>query len=216
MTQSSDGEQLISDLLADSRKFDEGGRAYALLQRYFEGLPLETLRPLLRSEDAFVQRAASFVASELGGKASSVIDDIVPLVSSTDRHVQWYAMEVLAVCGKGEHAEKFAHVVRMLRSADDALRRLAMRLMANADISQLDAVRRYFEHWGQRYETHRQALMTLTVGDSIDPVTVATMLRHEDALVRRYGAIAARRLVREYPDLMSQVRSSEDPDLRSF
>lgn len=45
---------------------------------------------MLRSEDA----------SELGVKVTPLIDDVVPLVGATDRHVQWYAMEVLSVCAK--------------------------------------------------------------------------------------------------------------------
>lgn len=210
------GERLINDLLDDPRKFDEDGRAYALLQSYFAGLPLDTLRPLLRSDDVFVQRAASFIASELGGKASILVDDIVPLVSSMDRNVQWYAMEVLTVCSEGKHAEKFAYVVRMLESDDGTLRRLAMRLMASADVSQLEAARRLFETHGGSHETHQQALLTLAAGTRVEPLVVTTMMKDADALVRRYGAIAARRLVREHPNLIVEARASDDPDLRNF
>jgi hypothetical protein len=210
------GERLINDLLVDPSKFDEDGRAYALLQSYFTGLPLDTLRPLLRSEDVFVQRAASFIASELGRRASSLVDDIVPLVTSTDRNVQWYAMEALAVCSEGEHVGKFAYLVRMLESADGALRRLAMRLMANADVSQIEATRRFLETCGGSRQAHQQALLTLVAGSRVDPLVVTTMMKDADAVVRRYGAIAARRLVREYPNLMLEARASDDPDLRNF
>jgi len=215
------GERLINDLLADPRKFDEDGRAYALLQIYFAGFPLDTLRLLLRNDDIFVQRAAAFIASELGGKASSLVDDIVPLVSSTDRHVQWYAMEVLAVCGEGEHVEKFAVVIQMLKSNDVALRRLAMRLIANADVSQLEAARRYFatrgaSHESHETETHHQALVTLVARNRVEPPVVAAMIKDTDPLVRRYGAIMAARLVSEYPNLILEARASDDPDLQSF
>ncbi|WP_159397965.1 hypothetical protein [Sorangium cellulosum] len=211
-----DGHLLIEDLLKDPRKFDEDGCAYTLLQKYFSGLPVDTLRPLLRSENVDVQRVASFVASELGNKASGVLDDAVPLVDSSDAHVQWYAMEVVAVCAKGNHVEKFVCVVGMLESANGALRRLAMRLMMNADLSQLSESQRIFERRGESCGTHEQALRALVAGEQADPAVIVSMLRHNDALVRRYGAIAARRLSQKYPELSSQIESSDDPDLLKF
>ncbi|XXT17244.1 hypothetical protein WME94_44165 [Sorangium sp. So ce429] len=216
MMQNGAEEQLIDDLLTDPQRFDEDGRAYALLQRYFAGLPLDTLRPLLRSDNVFVQRTASFIASELGSKISSVIDDVVPLVNSSDMHVQWYAMEALTVCARGEHVEKFAHVVEMLENPESPLRRLAMRLVANAELPQLEAARRHFEFAGQRHGKHQQGLLALIAGNRIGPAVIVAMLGDGDALVRRYGAIAARRLMREYPDLISHVRSTEDPELHNF
>lgn len=216
MTQNGAEEQLIDDLMTDPQRFDEDGRAHALLQRYFAGLPLDTLRPLLRSDNVFVQRTASFIASELGSQASGVIDDVVSLVSSSDMHVQWYPMEALAVCARGEHVEEFAHVVEMLANTEVPLRRLAMRLVANAELPQLEAARRHFESSGQCHGTHQQGLLALIAGSRIGPAVIVAMLGDGDALVRRYGAIAARRLMREYPDLISQVQSTDDPELHDF
>ena len=150
-----DAEKLISQMFADPQRFDEEGKAHDLLQSYFAGYPVETLRPMLRSGDMYLQRGASFIASELGANATVLIDDIVPLVDATDGHTQWYAMEVLAVCSKGPFAEKFLPVVRMLDSRNPALRGLAERLLARADSSQLDAARRYFENRGQFDEARR-------------------------------------------------------------
>ena len=61
--------QLIEAMLADPIAFEEQGRANELLKHYFSGFPLDTLRPLLRSENVAVQRNASFIASELGSRA---------------------------------------------------------------------------------------------------------------------------------------------------
>lgn len=210
------GERLIRDLLADPKQFDEAGRAYDLLQAYFAGLPLETLRPLLRSDDVFVQRSAAFVASELGREAWSLVDDVIPLLRSTDRHVSYYAMEVLTVCCEGVHAELFAHVARMVDSDDDVLRALAMRLVSNADRSQLEAAQRLFDTSNPRQRTHSNALRTLAAGDRVEPGVIAAMIHDADPLVRRYGAIAAKRLLRESPSLMLEVGASEDADLGRF
>lgn len=211
-----DGERLIKDLLADPHRFDDDGKAYALLLLYFKGLPVETLRPLLRSEDVAVQRSAAFVASELGNASRRLVDDIIPLLSSTDRHVSWYAMEVLTVCCKGEHTEKFAHVARMLESGDDALRGLAMRLVSNADVSQLEGARRYFDAPDSCHRTHVIALHTLVTAHRVEPAVVTAMMHDADPLIRRYGAIAAKRVLKEFPHLITEAGSSDDSDLRKF
>jgi hypothetical protein len=122
------GEQLIRELLTNPRVFSKDGRAYDLLQAYFAGLPLETLRPLLRDDDLLVRRAAAFVAEELGIQAQSLIDDILPLLASGDRYLQYHAMEALAVCSQGEQAAAFKHVARGLENDDDVLRFRAMEL----------------------------------------------------------------------------------------
>jgi hypothetical protein len=216
MTKEQGGQELIEELLSRPREFDSRGGGYALLQFYFEGLPIDTLRPLLRSDNLFVQRTAAFIASELGDRASILLDDIAQLTSSADGHVQWYAMEVIAVCSKGERAEMFAHVIRALESDSAPVRRLAMRLTANADISQLEAVSTLFGHQDDAHETHRQALAKLTAGERTAFATIFDMTHDANPLVRRYGAIAAKRLAGQCLDLVSQARSSEDPDVQDL
>jgi len=209
-------EQLIRDLLADPEGFDAKGRGYDLLQAYFAGLPLETLRPLLRSQVPLVRRAAAFVASELGSQACSLLDDVIPLLASGNRHLQYHAMEVLAVCSEGERAEAFVQVVRELESDDDVLRALAMRLVSNADLSQLEAARRRLNPSDPRQRKHEQALVTLMAAGRVEPAVVAAMIGDVQPLVRRYGAIAAKRLFRELPHLFTMVGASDDADLQRF
>jgi hypothetical protein len=216
MNDAQTGEQLIAELLSDPVTFAEKGRAYALLQAYFGGLPVESLRPLLRSVNELVQRAAGFVASELGRQAQPLVDDVVPLLRSSDRHVQYYAMEVLVVCCKDEHAEKFLHLAKMLDSADDVLRGLAMRLVSRAEVSQFEASLRALGSADLSSESHKIGLRTLAAGDRVEAASVATMLKSEDPLVRRYGAIAAKRVMQRFPSLIATATASQDPELRKF
>ena len=82
MKPSAGADQLIQELHADPRGFADGGRAYQLLQMYFKGAPLDTLRPPLRSEDFLIQREAVWVASELGIQAFPLLDDVLRLIDS--------------------------------------------------------------------------------------------------------------------------------------
>ena len=211
-------EKLIADLLADPQKFEDDGRAYDLLQAYFAGFPVDTLRPLLTSGDRHVQRAAAFVASELGAGAAELVDDVIPLLAAGDRRLAYDAMEILTVCCTGERAAGMAHVALQLESSDDVLRALAMRLVGRADASQLEAAHDHLSSGGAGAgrETHRDGLRVLADGERVEPGVVVAMIGHDDPLVRRYGAIASHRLRKRFPALIDQVGASTDAELRSF
>jgi hypothetical protein len=210
------GETLIRDLLANPDKFSDGGRAYDLLQAYFHGFPLGTLRPLLRSESLPVRKAAAFVVSELGAQARELVDDVIPLLESGDRYLGYHALEVLSVCCDGDLAAQFAFVTKALDSDDEVLRTLAMRLVSVATDSQLEGAQRSLKSAGASQAIHESGLLRLLEGHQIDPSLVATMINDPTPLTRRYGAIAARRLSKEKPGLFVEVGASADPDLRSF
>lgn len=211
-----EGDRLVDELLADPQRFDEEGRAYQLLQCYFSGYPRETLRPLLRSDERLVQKAAAFIISELGVDARDLLDDIVSLMQSGDRYLKYQAMEALTVCADGKQAEKFAYVPLELEDDDAVLKKLAMRLVANADSSQLAAAADFLTR-ECRWRKHSRALLSLANEDMLTVDEVVRMVRDSDALIRRYGAIAARRLRHRYPKMVSEVSlATEDPDLLDY
>jgi hypothetical protein len=209
--------ELLQELLADPVQFsNDGPKANALLQAFFDGEPADTLRPLLGSTIVPVQRVAMFVASELGILAKDLIDDVIPWLYSEDRYMQYYAMEIIAVCSHGEQASRFALVVHMLESDDEVLRGLAMRLTSRVDISQIRAARTSLVGSLASWRSHVRGLDTLTSGERLGPATISPMLRSSDRLVRWYGAIAAKRVSRMFPMLIAELASNDDPEVREF
>ena len=186
------GELLIEELLHDPQRFDDAGRAYDLLQEYFSGFSIETLRPLLRSKDIWIQRSSSFIAAELGHRSQPLLYDVIPMLDSTEAHVQAYAMDVLTVCSTGQRAALFAHVARKLESNHEGLRSIAMDLVANADVQKLEAAARFFAR-GQHRTGHERGLHALAASDQMPPADITAMLKDSDPLVRRYGEVAKRR-----------------------
>ena len=79
-------EELLQALHANPARFVEQGRGHELLQTFFAGVSVEHLRQLLRSDEVGIQLVAAFVASELGEKARPLVDDVLPLLRSTNRH----------------------------------------------------------------------------------------------------------------------------------
>jgi hypothetical protein len=207
MNPAAQAEQLISDLLAEPSRFEEG---YKLLQTYLKGAPLETLRPLLRSGDLVIQREAVWVASELGRQAFPLLDDVVPLVDSGDRYLALHAMESVTLCATGVRAPAFVHVVAKLEDPDEVLRSLSMFLMSNGEISQLAAT----VEAGLRSE-HQEGLRLLLDPSASDEAVLA-FIHNDEPLSRRYGAIAAARLYEKNPRLIDEVKTMEDAEVGSF
>lgn len=209
------GRQLIDDLLADPQAFVAQGQAYNLLQAYFAGLPLDSLRPLLRSSDPWVQRASSFVASELGTGATTLIADVIPLLSSTDLYTQNHAMEVLAVCSEGDAAGLFALVAEKVESDARGIRLQAMDLVARAAPAQLRAAADYFRSSAGSGDVREHILQNLAEGVGLDSPGLTAMLEAPDPVTRRYAAIAIKRLARNDSRIVRTTESVES-ELREF
>ena len=61
--------ELIQEMLADPIQFEAEGRANDLLQYYFDGFPLDTLRPLLQSSDVVFRGAHRLLHLSSGARA---------------------------------------------------------------------------------------------------------------------------------------------------
>jgi len=216
MNDNSSGEQLIGKLLTDPVGFNEQGEAYQLLQEYFHGMPVDTLRPLLSHSDRLVRGAAVFVASELGEKAKSLVHEVAPLIHDPDPNIQWDALESVMVCSTGTDVDQFLSVVQELDNDNDSMRRLAMRLVANADLSQLEMGSKLSRTLGSSAKLHEQGLLVLLKGDSVNESEVTKMLDNPAPLIRKYGAIAAKRWFEKFPKLLEHAALSSDPDISRF
>ncbi|MFA6095082.1 MAG: hypothetical protein WC757_04335 [Candidatus Paceibacterota bacterium] len=212
----SSGEKLISELLANPDKFYKQGKAYKLLQEYFHGLPLATLKPLLSHSSGNVRGTAVFVASELGDKAKCLIQEVIPLINDPDKKIQWGALESVMVCSTGTDVEKFIFVVKGLESNDNSICRLAMRLISNAVLSQLEAGFKLSYTLSPFSKQHEHGLSVLLRGNSISEADIISMLKNPEPLNRVYGAIAAKRLFRHYPNLLEIASSSLDSKISRF
>jgi hypothetical protein len=209
------GDQLIRELLSNSSEFEKKGKEYELLQVYFDGYPLETLRHLLLSKDDGVQRVAVYVVNELGSYGCELLDEIIPLLNYSDRDIFIDAIEVVAVCAVGANVEKYVHVVRAMNSSDVAIRRLSMFLISNATPPQLEAAKQLLSTDASG-QVHCRGISWLLGISELTIEIVTEMLHDEDAVIRAYGAIAAKKLIDKYPILIEKAASSPDDDVQVF
>jgi len=213
MTDNLQGQQLIHNLLEDVDDFHEKGKAYQLLEAYFGGLPIETLRPLLRNHDKRIQFEAVWVASELGYNAHSLVDDIISLLHEDDLDVQNQSLEIIMACSVANKIEYFVHVVRALQHYDENIRNTAMRLVSNANNAQLEVSIRSDEFSDN---LHKRGLQHLLQIDTLSFGQVLNLLNDENPLLKRYGAMATKKLYQKFPTLIESAISSDDADIRQF
>lgn len=210
------GNPLIAELLADPAAFKERGRAYQLLEEYFAGLSLDTLRPLLAHDSILVKHAAVWVASELGRQSCAVLDDVIKLLAEDDRYLSYHALELTAVCADGAQVDRFIHIPRALESRDEVIRTLAMRLLARADVGQLKAGRRFAASGGLDTHAHKEGLSMLAAWQFRESDDARRMLLDDDPVARRYGAVAAKLLRHRCPELLELAARLPDSDVRRF
>ena len=110
MANHGEAESLIEELLYKSGVFSEQEKSYQLLQCYFEGFPVETLKPLILHKNIKVRAAAAFIASELVVQAEDMVREITPLINDDNPHTQWYALESVMVCSEGKYMDQFVFV----------------------------------------------------------------------------------------------------------
>jgi hypothetical protein len=216
MTNRKASDPLIAELLSDPVAFDEQGKAYQLLQRYFQGLSTETLRPLLTHPDGLVRRSASFVATELGDQACDLLEEVIPLVHDIDPYVQWGSLETIMLCSSNRAPDKLTLVIREFENHNDSIRRLAMRLSSKANQTQLESAFRLTASLGNSRPQHERGLSILLRGDTAHDSDVKEMLGSSELVTRKYGAVAAKRLFELYPNLLQDAAQNSDSDVSRF
>jgi hypothetical protein len=210
------GQQLVDELLTDSARFDEEGKGYDLLQEYFEGFPLNTLRALLSNEDYMVKRAAIWIVAELGEAGNELINDVIHLLNYEDRYIKYYALESIMVFSSSVNFARFEHIIYKLHDDDPAIRQLAMRLVSNANESQVEATLQSITADKPYANTHKFGLNTLLNADLIDAEAFGRMIDDNNVLTKKYGAIASKRSFKKNPKVINYVSSSDDPDVKEF
>src|SRR5262245_9143348 len=92
-------EVLLNRVAADG----DGEAAYELLQEFFNGFPVIHLRRLLHSEDPTVACAGSFIASELGRTACTLVEDFEELLGHGVARVRYDILDSVLLCATEKH-----------------------------------------------------------------------------------------------------------------
>jgi len=207
-------ERMIAELISDPGTFDRAGKANELLQDYFRGYPVGSLRPLLTHGNRVVRRTALFIAAELPQKVGALLDCIIPFLQDESVSERQHALETVFLCAKGDDLDKMFHVCAALEDPDAFIRRKTMSLLMNASAEQLQAAGR--QCLGPARSLHAAGVTVLVHEPPLDTTLLEQLIRHEEPLYRRYGAVAAERNWETRPAAVEAAENSKDEDIREF
>jgi hypothetical protein len=212
------GKKLIEELLSNPDMFLKYGKSYTLLQEYFGGLDVDTLIPILESNDERIQKPAIWIISELAGQARSLLQHVMPLVDSSDKYIRYYALEFIFLCATAKDEMEIIHLVNAIDDKEPIIRILIMKLLSNAIKSQLQsAIKFAVELKVENYQIHQYGLNMLLNMESTDEETIVNMLNKKDApLTQQYGVMLAKKKYELYPHIMESAVSSNNSDVREF
>lgn len=206
------GDLLIGQLLVAPGVFNGN----ELLNEYFKGYPLATLRPLLSSTNKEVRRIAVWLVSELGSRGEFLMDAVQKLLNAEDdRYIRFYALDMIAACCAATKPVPYHALVRSLEDPDQCIRGHAMFLISNADQHLLEATLESNPDFHPSTQQHIEGLTLLTTPH----VSAAEIMKNLNAarpLIRRYAAIAAWRSRATSPDLLPRLAAASDDDIQAF
>jgi hypothetical protein len=186
-------EELIETLTTRPESAEDGVLANDLLREFHRGFPVERLRPLLQSKNARVVRAASFIADELGAKATPILDAVFDLLNYPDRHVRGDVIGSMLTCTTAKNQPQIAAVISLLDDSDWPIRWKTMEFMSLASLEQLRAGLRHLES-SKPDSGHVLGLRWLTSEGGTNIGQINAWLQSSNPLEKKYGVVAATRV----------------------
>lgn len=211
------GLRLIEDLKNESEKFYDEGKSYLLLQEYHKGFPKDTLRPLFYFKDKWIRRVAIWITAEIGTKGCDLIEEVLMLMNDNnkDNHVLYYAIEIIANCARGNNICHFAKVFLFLGHTDQSIRLLVINLISNLSSERIHDAYVYMVN-NKDYDDHVTGLLSLLNYDAITSSEVKQMMADNNAIVRKYGIIIAKKLYKKFPQIINEAVNDQDLDVKKF
>src|SRR5438128_9103154 len=191
--------QLLKEVLDDPRSSNIGILANDLLGEFHRGFPVENLRKLLSSSDEEVVKTGVFIVSELGNKAVPLLADVVRLLKHPTKMVRFDSVDSVLTCAAPSNKAELASVIPLVDDTEGGVRWKAMDFLCRASEEQLEAALSFLSET-EPGSTHLRGLRWLLSERGHDADEVMQFLQSRDALVRKYGVVAAVRMAKRNAD----------------
>lgn len=180
---------------------------------YTRGYPLEKLIPLLRSEDNETVRAGTFIAEELGAKATPLLSELTRLLDHPDTWVRSGVLTAVLASATDQDGEAVGGAVSLIIDHERPIRRMAFELMTRANPQPLTAGVPYIKD--QEIAALLEWVLEVERG-SRDRGEIASRLQCSGERERLFAVIAAARVYAHNPEYLQSATSLPDGDARSF
>ena len=207
-------ETIIEKVINNPAILDDN-KANRLLEEFHRGAPVAHLRRLLLSNDPDIASSGAWIASELGEKGNSLLDTVVVLLEHPDKRVRFWIIDCLLLWAGPNHRNELFKVVRLMDDPEKAVRWKTMVFLSRASKDQLEAALAGFLTY-HRESPNAHGLSWLLSPTASDPEAVEAMLKNDESLMRKYGAVASVRLAAENQDPLLTAASSSDSEVAEF
>jgi len=210
------GLTLIEDLKNSPKKFYDEGKSYDLLQEYYSGLSIDTLRPLFDFECIWIRRVAIWIASELGTNGRDLLREVSLQTSDNDVYIFSYAIEIIANCTDDDSIDSFMNIFSFITNPDREKRVSVMSLVGDMSEPCLRKAYKCFATEKYYNASHEKGISSLLNSETLTADDITNMINDEDAIVRKYGIIIAGKLYDKYADIINEAVNSNDLDIREY
>jgi hypothetical protein len=204
------GDLLIEQILSGATVPDD--IANELLDEFHGEYPVANLLTMLQSEHEHTVRVGIWIASELGASAAPLIGEITSLLQHPSRYVRFFAVDAVLSSATARHGPAIAAAISLIGDSDEAVRWKAIRLLANAGESELEASRPYLS----TPELHELVRWLQSTGGGQGTEQIEDALRDGLPAKRLVAAAAAARHAETSRAPLEAAAESRDPEVSSF
>jgi hypothetical protein len=208
-------EELADRLVADPRSSLAGVWMNDLLAEFHRGYPLENLRPLLLNDNTEIAKAGAWIASELGEKGEPLLNDVSPLLQHPDSRVRFSVIDCILLWADPSKGPELASVANLIGDPESRVRWKVMEFLSRATREQLAAALSYLETTNPQSKNIRGLRLLLGSGAQ-NPKDATAALNDQDVVMRKYGAVLARRTAGINKEALLYAASIDDVDVKDF
>ena len=208
-------QEIISQIMDDPDDSNIGVLANDLLKEFSRGCSVERLRPLLLSKNNSIVEIGIWVTSELGQGAAPLLDDVVSLLKHPGKNVRFFAIDSVLSCATEWNKLEVASVMPLLDDTETAVRWKAMDFLSRASREQLQGGLDYL-NTTEPPSVHIHELEWLLGEGGSNPAEIMSFIQSQDALLRKYGVVAAARMSQRNSGPLSYAASVADTDIKQF
>jgi hypothetical protein len=212
-----DGDKILKAILAEPALAEDTHLAGELARAFHRGKPLEGLRMLLCSDDVRLCKAGLFIAFTLGRKALPLLDDIVLLLGHPTGNVRYHSIRVIGSCARRSEGAYLYKAISLLDDEQEAIRQQIFRLLRTIRQESLLGVVEFLAE-NEPDSRHLRGLRWLLSSEGGNADQIEAALRSEEPLLRKYGLVAAARLLPGDVSrkLLAEAVNSNDAEVSRF
>jgi hypothetical protein len=168
---------------------------------------------LARSDDDGVVKIGAWLLSELGSKASEVLDIAELMLDHRLRDARYYAIETVLAAATNKDGSLLAKAAMRIEDDDRAVRHMAMRFLAREGRGQLAMALPFLA------DSNISGLLTWLIGVGDDPEKAREIIDRSDNgtwLSRAFAVVAAARIAGSNPSALEHACVLADWELREF